>query len=789
MSTTELSSNTALDGTVVLDLTDTRGGMAGRILADLGADVIHVEPPGGCALRRSAPFRNGREGDPDGSLAWSAFSLGKRSVVLDRERNDDRDRLRRLIAAADVLIEADAPGALARYGLDYPTLARSHPDLIYASITAFGQTGPLAHAPSSDLTLLAAGGLLGLQGDVDRPPIPLGLPQAWCHAGAQAAADILIALNERARSGLGQHLDVAVQAAVVWTLMNATGYPPNTGANPPGTSEFRTMPPPQFVPGLEIPRTLPCRDGWVVVGWALPGVGERTFAELAAWAAEVCPLPVPLAYAELATWRERVLNGTMTVASFNAVGRAIAQQIAAHSKAELQRLAVERKLLVAAVYDVHDLLADVQLESREYWRDVGGTIFPGPFAKLSATPIVMSRGAPRLDADRNHAPAKRPPMRREHAPTDSALSGLRVLDLAWVGVGPMISKALADHGATVVHVESRRRIDVLRLLPPFKDNLPGQDRSQFFANFNTSKLGIELDFANADELAEVRALAQWADVIVESFTPGTLTRYGLDYASLSRMRPDLVMLSTCMRGQTGPERGYGGFGNQGAALAGLIAITGWPDRPPAGPWGAYTDFVAPRYGVAALAAAVLFRHRTERGQHIDLSQIEAAIHFQEPLVLDYTVNGRVAKPRGLDDPDARVHGVYRARDPERYVAVTAHDATQYAALIGVTGHHDLAQWCAERDPFDGARELREAGVPACAVLRPSDLYADPQLAHRGFFVTLDHPVMGPTPHDGPVTRFSRTPARLRSPAPCLGQHADAIRELLAQSELAISLTR
>src|SRR4030095_8257246 len=122
---------------------------------------------------------------------------------------------------------------------------------------------------------------------------------------------------------------------------------------------------------------------------------------------------------------------------------------------------------------------------------------------------------------------------------------------------------------------------------------------------------------------------------------------------------------------------------------GLIAITGWPDRPPAGPWGAYTDFVAPRYGVAALAAAVLYRHRTQRGQQIDLSQIEAAIHFQEPLVLDHTVKGRVAKPGGLDDPDARVHGVYRARDPERYIAVTAHDATQYGALIGVTGHHDL----------------------------------------------------------------------------------------------------
>src|SRR5262245_21671903 len=340
MSSPNLSPNTALEGIVVVDLTDMCGGMAGRILADLGADVIHVEPPGGCALRRAPPFRSGHEADPEGSLTWAAFSLGKRSVVLDRDRTEDREWLRRLIGAADVLIEAETPGALDRYGLDYPTLARLHPALVYVSMTPFGQMGPLARASASDLTLLAAGGLLGLQGDADRPPIPLGLPQAWCHAGAQAAADILIALNERARSGLGQHLDVSVQAAVVWTLMNATGYPPNTGANPPGTSEFRTAPPPMLVPGLEIPRTLPCRDGWVVVGWVLPGVGERTFAELAAWVAETRPLPVPLTYAELATWRERAQNGAITVDGLKAISRGAPHTLGGHSQSGLHRPAV-----------------------------------------------------------------------------------------------------------------------------------------------------------------------------------------------------------------------------------------------------------------------------------------------------------------------------------------------------------------------------------------------------------------------------------------------------------------
>src|SRR5690606_16670510 len=145
-----------------------------------------------------------------------------------------------------------------------------------------------------------------------------------------------------------------------------------------------------------------------------------------------------------------------------------------------------------------------------------------------------------------------------------------------------------------------------------------------------------------------RRLVDWADIVVESFTPGTLARWGLDWETISRDRPDLVMLSTCLRGQTGPERTYTGFGGQGAALAGIHALTGWPDRPPIGPWGAYTDFINPRFGVAALASVLIHRRQTGLGQHIDLGQVEAGIHFIEPLVLDYTVNGRAAGPAGHD---------------------------------------------------------------------------------------------------------------------------------------------
>ena len=196
-------------------------------------------------------------------------------------------------------------------------------------------------------------------------------------------------------------------------------------------------------------------------------------------------------------------------------------------------------------------------------------------------------------------------------------------------------------------------------------------------------------------------------------------------------------------------------------------ITGWPDRDPAGPWGAYTDFIAPRYGLAAIAAAIYERQRSGRGQHVDLGQVEAGIHFAEPLLLDYLVNGRVAGGPGHDSLTSCPHGVYRTAGTERYVAIEVESAAQWRALRAVAAldayadarfdraserlreragiEAAMSDWCADQDPWALTERLESAGVPAAVVQRPSDLYRDAQLAHRGFFVTLDHSVMGADP--------------------------------------------
>ena len=751
-----------LDGIRIIDATTRWGDLAGRILAELGASVYKVEPPEGCDARRIGPF------DGEESLYWACVGAGKESIVTDD--------VEALLGDADVFIESGRRG----------DFADRFPRLIHVSVTPFGTTGPLGDAPAAEVTVEAAGGLIDLQGDADRAPLPMGaMPQAAFHAGAQAAADIVVALNECERSGLGQHLDVSAQACVVWTLMNATGYPPNAGANPPSSSEFRGRPAASAPQRLRLPGIVECADGIVQVRLQMRILGERSFDALLRWVESEGPVPDKVRGLNLGRWLSRARSGELDLSAAQLAADLIVEHLRTKTKQQIQAYAAKHGLTVAAIHTVADLLVDPHLADRGFWVRDGRRVHAGPFARLSRTPLSLNRHVPALGSSDAPAPRTASTQAADAGPRGAARSapsapfhGLKVADFSWVGVGPMIGKALADHGATVVRIESPDRLDLLRTVPPFKDNVPGPNRAQFMANFNTSKRGMTIDLKNAAGRALARRMADWADVVLESYSPGTMARFGLDWPTLAAERTDLVMLSTSMRGQTGPERTYSGFGAQGAAIAGLFHLVGWPDRPPTGPWGAYTDFITPRFGVAALGAALLHRRRTGFGQHIDLSQIECGIRFLEPLVLDCAATGRVAEQLGQGSPALCPHGVFACRGDNRYVAVGVETEGERTALADLLGGCGLDEWCLEHDAFAAAEALRDRGVPAYAVLRPSDLYDDPQLEARGFFVALDHPEMGPTPYDGPATIYSRTPQRLRSAAPCLGQHND---EVLAEA--------
>jgi crotonobetainyl-CoA:carnitine CoA-transferase CaiB-like acyl-CoA transferase len=379
-----------------------------------------------------------------------------------------------------------------------------------------------------------------------------------------------------------------------------------------------------------------------------------------------------------------------------------------------------------------------------------------------------------------------------------ALEGVHILDFAWVGVGPITTKYLADNGADVIRIESGARPDVLRIGPPWKDAQPGINRSQFFASYNTSKRGITLDLSKPKAREIAKRLVPWADVVVESFTPKAMRNWGLDYASLVELRPELIMLSTCMQGQTGPNALYPGFGQLMAALSGFYYISGYGPGSCAPPYGAYTDFIAPRFSASALLAALDYRRRTGKGQYIDMAQYEAAMQNLAPALIDYAASGRILEPRGNRSDRYAPHGAYRAADEEgaeRWIAIAVENDEQWRAMLAALGADNrdsrfdsaggrlanadaldelVGKFVREHNAYELTAKLQATGVAAYPVQNCVDIHNDDNLESFGFWHWLEHKEMGPSPYEGLSHRMSRTPGDLRRPAPILGEHNDEI---------------
>ena len=379
-------------------------------------------------------------------------------------------------------------------------------------------------------------------------------------------------------------------------------------------------------------------------------------------------------------------------------------------------------------------------------------------------------------------------------------AGTTVLEFGGGAAGPVATRYFADHGATVIRVESRQRPDFLRILRLTPTTKGGIDGSEHFAVLNANKLSVALNLSKPEGVAVARRLALWADVVAENFAPGAMAKWGLDYASLVRERANLVMISTCLNGQTGPERFYPGFGGQGSALAGFNHLTGWPDREPVGPFGTITDSLSPRFAALLLATALLHRERTGQGQHIDLSQVEGGIVCLSESIATYTANGDILGRLGNRVRHAAPHGVFAcaAEDGrDRWVAIVVHDDEDWGRLLRALGRPawaldpalattagrlareaeleaHLEAWTREQTPGAVADRLQAAGVDAAPVEDFADLHEDPQLAHRGHFRAVEHAVLGRHPAETHAIRFSAMEPALRTAAPRLGEHTDHV---------------
>jgi crotonobetainyl-CoA:carnitine CoA-transferase CaiB-like acyl-CoA transferase len=777
----------------VLDLTQDRGVLCAQMLGDLGADVVQIEPPGGARGRMRAPFLDNRV-DPEGSLFWWGYARGKRSVELDIDA--DRATFLRLVERADFLMDAEPVGTLAARGLDYATLADRNPALIQVSMTPYGITGPKSRWAASDITLVASAGPLALTGDEDRPPVRVSVPQAWNHCAAEAAVGALLALHERNHSGKGQHVSVSAQQALT---MATQGYVLSAAVNE--TTAERIAGGIKAGP-LRIRLTYPASDGHVsithvfgaTIGPATRRLMEYVFDE---------------GFCDAATrdkdWNEYGLllaTGREPIEEFERVKRCVAGCTASKTKAELLEAAMTRRLLLAPMTTIQDVVESPQLAYRGYFTRPDGDGpsaaigYPGPFAKFSATPLPRRSRPPRIGehtravlAELDRSPAPKLPPQSAPATIRAPLAGVKVLDFMWALAGPGATRTLADYGATVIRIESSSKLDVCRTIRPFMNGEESPEKSAVFHTTNAGKRMLTLNLACEEGLGVARDLLRWADVVTESFSPRAMKSFGLDYESARAINPGIIMLSTCLMGQTGPLAMFAGYGNLAAAIAGFYTITGWGDREPAGPFGAYTDYIAPRYNALAILAALDHRRRTGEGQHIDLAQAEAALHFIAPALLDYTANGHVQVRRGNRDLDFAPHGVYPVAGHDQHIAIACETDSEWRALTGVIprlaalAEAPVATRLARQDELDAIiaahtqscdgrtleRALQAAAVPASMVQNSPDLFTDPQLAHLGHFVRLPHHEGGHTTIEGSRIHLSRTPAVMDTTAPTFGR--------------------
>lgn len=396
-------------------------------------------------------------------------------------------------------------------------------------------------------------------------------------------------------------------------------------------------------------------------------------------------------------------------------------------------------------------------------------------------------------------------MSRETSAT--ALAGVKVLDTSWALVGPAAMRVLADFGATVVKVESSTRIDPVRAGPPFWKGEPGPERSSNVINYNVNKRMIQLDLSNEQAREVLLQLVDWCDIAIESFVPGVMERWDLHDEALRKRKPDLIMISTCLNGQTGPDRTGAGYGTGGAARAAMIEVLGWADRDPSLA-RAYTDYTASRMVTIAALAALDHRRRTGEGQYIDLSQVEASIPFIAPAVLDYTVNGRVRRRNGNREPGAAPNGVYPCQGEDRWIAIELRTQEEWAALCGVAGqdwesdarfrtladreqHLDaldaaISAWTADQVDHDVESALQRAGVPAHAVLDSLDGGNDAQLQHVRHFVEIESSDLGTIPVERTRQRLSRTPSDPRWVGTYGEDNDYVLRELLGLDDAAIA---
>ena len=826
-----------LTGLQILDLADEKASFCSKLLVDLGAEVIKIESPAGDASRWIGPFWKNIP-HPERSLSFWYNNSNKLSITLNLEIEEGREIFRQLASKTDVVIETFLPGYLEKLKLDYGSLIEINPRLILALVTGFGQTGPYRRYKSCDIVASATGGQMYICGAPHTPPLKPYGEQSYFVASLFAAIGILIALRERNQSGEGQHIDISLQEAVAATLGHVfvrycydevvsrrQGHYDRDG--------FLCL--------------LPCQDGYILLTM------ERE------WDILIGLLDSEGAAEDLKheAWQDRQYRRE----HFAHIVEILSRWTKRHTREKLFLLGQLMRLPWAPVSSLPEVVNSVQLSERKFFvpveppelaseagknvvrsapligehnsqiyqerlglssEDLKRLYLKGhcqsPLSSFNKEGLKGSWGLRRFpftlltaSAQRNDNWWNKPVTILGKTMNKDALQGIRILDFTLLLAGPYATRILADFGAEVIKVQSKKTASGA------EDNTTG-----YFNAWNRGKLSIALNMSHPQARNIALGLVQISDVVIDNFTPRVMLNWGLNYDKLAEVKPDIIMLSMSAMGQTGPWRDFAALGHTIQAFSGITCLTSFPHEIvlpssdgeevsqslPLGLGYPYADPVSGLFAVLAILAALEHRDKTGQGQHIDISEYEALCSSLGADILDYTVNGNVASPQGNSPgySQAAPHGCYRCRGDDRWCVIAVSTEGEWQALCQVLGcpawskekrfsHFSarkrhapeldklIEEWTTKYTPEEVTKQLQEAGIPAGIVEDAKDLANDPQLRARDFFLQIEHPILGKTISDNTPIKISGTPAKIRRAAPLLGQDNDYVyRRLLGMSE-------
>ncbi len=753
-----------LEGLRVVEIAgEIAGPYCTKLLVDLGADVTKIEPPSGDPLRRWGPFPGGVP-DPDKSGLFEYLNAGKHGATLDLE--SDVSAAGSLVAQAHLLVDGMRPGTLDRVGLDTHSLRALNPDLVVVRISDFGQNGPLRDRDATPLTVQAASGWVNNR-DPDRPPVQAGARISEYVAGGYGALAALTAL--RTSSTKASRL-VEVDVSVLESLLSTLPYPMLM------VEKIRSLGLPASTRSAPMMGIVRAADGWLGINCL---TGQH-------WLDACAMLGLP----EYGEQQIAIMLGGPERGEFFEKAQ---PWLSERTVAEIVELSQAMRIPAAAVNDGATVLDCPQFLEREFFVEAGGDDWsfrrPGAPFRLSRTPALPPRPAPFLGGQ---APVAARPS--DYLPADVAadpsmpFAGMKVLDLSTFWAGAYLTCYLGAFGAEIVKVESIQRPDGFRYSGAWAyEGDRWYERSAMWQGTNLNKRDITLDLTSDKGRDLVRRLVRDADVVVENFSPRVIEQFGLDYESLVKLKPDVILVRMPGFGLQGPWRDYVGWALNFEQASGISAATGYAEGPPCNLQGPADPIVGVHAGVALLAA-LEHRHRTGEGQLIEVAQIEVAACIAAEPVIEYSMNAVVQRREG-NRSRGHVQGVYPTAADDAWVALSVRDDTDWEHIVDAMGRPDLldrilahdeldtvvADWTRTQTAVNIINVLSARHVPAEQVLTPERMYDIPQLDARGYYDEVEHPVTGP--HRYPGWPFKITPGprhHHRFAPPTLGQHTEEI---------------